>query len=521
MGAYASNGRETVQERAASSVPALTSDSLQAERFAEYPRAGSGTGSRLLGKAAGIVLDGSLSWLAFCGAYYLRYTLRWVPGDHGTTPVSLADWTPFGLVFCLLAIASLAVSGLYRTHLGRDILSELPSIARATLIAVGAMVVLSAFLPIVEYSRLVVVYTWIVLVPLLLIGRVLLSSALSHLHGSGWNTRRVLVVGITPLGKMVMQRMLGRQRHGYQLIGFLWAASEGSGGPGASGRPRGDFGRFKCLGGVEDLPRVVREQRIDDVICALPARSHADITSLCLHCEEAGVAVKLVPDLFELSLSRVRMDHLAGIPLIDVRQARLGAASRVAKRIVDVILAGAALALASPLLLATAIAIKLDSPGPMLVRQQRVGKGGREFPFFKFRSMHIGADQQREALAEQQGIVAPRIFKDRRDPRRTRVGRFIRKWSIDELPQLFNVLRGDMSMVGPRPPLPMEVALYEKHHFKRFEVPGGITGLWQVSGRSDIESFEEIIIMDTYYVDNWSLALDFRILLRTVVAVLA
>jgi len=510
-----------VQERAASSVPALKSDSLRAERFAEDPRTRSSTGSRVLGKAASIGLDGALSWLAFCTAYYLRYILRLVPGQYGTTPVSLADWAPFGVVFCLVTMASLAVSGLYRARLGRDILGELPALARATLIAVGAMVVLGAFLPIVEYSRLVVVYTWIVLVPILLIGRVLLYSALSRLHGSGWNTRRVLVVGITPLGKMVMQRMLGRRRHGYHLIGFLRAESEGVGELAAPGRPRGDFGRFKCLGGVEDLSRVVREQHIDDVICALPASSHADITSLCQHCEAAGVAVKLVPDLFELSLSRVRMDHLAGIPLIDVRQARLGAGSRAVKRLVDVVLAGAVLVLASPLLLATALAIKLDSPGPVLVRQQRVGKGGREFPFFKFRSMHVGADRQRDALAEQQGIVAPRIFKDRRDPRRTRVGRFIRKWSIDELPQLFNVLRGDMSMVGPRPPLPMEVALYEKHHFKRFEVPGGITGLWQVSGRSDIESFEEIIIMDTYYVDNWSLALDFRILLRTVVAVLA
>jgi len=215
------------------------------------------------------------------------------------------------------------------------------------------------------------------------------------------------------------------------------------------------------------------------------------------------------------------MDHLAGIPLIDVRRAQLGAGARIIKRLIDMILAAMVLAVVSPILLATALAIKLDSPGPVLANQQRVGKNGRTFTFFKFRSMYVGAEKNRDALAEKHGVVAPRIFKDRHDPRRTRVGRFIRKWSIDELPQLLNVLCGDMSMVGPRPPLPAEVAFYEQHHFKRFEVPGGITGLWQVSGRSDIESFEEIIIMDTYYVDNWSLALDFRILLRTIVAVLA
>jgi lipopolysaccharide/colanic/teichoic acid biosynthesis glycosyltransferase len=154
-------------------------------------------------------------------------------------------------------------------------------------------------------------------------------------------------------------------------------------------------------------------------------------------------------------------------------------------------------------------------------RQTRIGKGGKPFAFFKFRSMYVDADKKLAEIAAQRGIVDPRIFKDRQDPRRTRVGRIIRQLSIDELPQFVNVLRGDMSLVGPRPPLPSEVQNYEPHHFKRLEVIGGITGLWQVSGRSSIESFEEIIIMDTYYIDNWSLALDFKILIRTVAAVLS
>ncbi len=510
-----------VQERVVSSVPALATDPLAADRFVARPRTNSAARSRIMAMLVCVALDASLAWLAFCCAYYLRYIERWVPDGLGTTFVPFADWLPFGLFFSLVAVASLALSGLYRARLGRDIFDELPNLMRATLIAVGAVVVLNTFLPIAEYSRLVVVYTWILLVPFLVLGRALLYSTLSRLHGRGWNTRRVLVAGSTPISKMVMQRMLGRRRHGYQLVGFLQESCDGLGADVFPRQPRGDFGRFKCLGSMEDLPRVLREWRIDDVICSLPARSHADIANLCVQCEEGGVAVKLVPDLFELSLSRVRMDHLAGIPLINVRQARLGAGARAVKRAVDLVLAAIALAVVSPILLVTAIAIKLDSRGPVLANQQRVGKDGRQFTFFKFRSMYPGAEKQREALAAQSGLVVPRIFKDRHDPRRTRVGRFIRKWSIDELPQLFNVLRGDMSMVGPRPPLPTEVALYEQHHFKRLEVPGGITGLWQVSGRSDIESFEEVIIMDTYYVDNWSLALDFRILLHTVVAVLA
>ncbi|MGH2347679.1 MAG: exopolysaccharide biosynthesis polyprenyl glycosylphosphotransferase, partial [Chloroflexota bacterium] len=228
-----------------------------------------------------------------------------------------------------------------------------------------------------------------------------------------------------------------------------------------------------------------------------------------------------VPDLFEMSLSRVHMDHLAGIPLIDVRRTRQGRAARAIKRVLDVVVAGLALLVLSPLLLLIAAAIKLDSRGPILNNQRRVGKGGVEFTFYKFRSMHVNAEQMLDSLIAKKGIADPRIFKDRHDPRRTRVGRLIRRLSLDELPQFFNVLKGDMSLVGPRPPLPHEVALYEPHHRKRLEVIGGITGQWQVNGRSDIESFEEIIMMDTYYIDNWSLALDLKILLRTVLAVLS
>jgi exopolysaccharide biosynthesis polyprenyl glycosylphosphotransferase len=477
--------------------------------------------SHVITAAAFVWLDLSVLWLAFGIAYFLRYSAGWVPAGRGTTPVSFADWIPFGLLFSLVTMAGLALAGHYRRRLGSDLLDELPSIVRSTLIAVGVVVILIAFLPIAEYSRLVVVYTWIILIPCLLLERTLLRGVLARLHGRGWNIRRVLIVGTTTISKMVMQRMLGRRRHGYQLVGFLHESFDIPGTGAGPLESRGDFGRFKCLGSVEDLAWVLRERHIDDVICALPAQAHADIANLCAQCDLAGVAVKLVPDLFELSLSRVRMDHLAGIPLIDVRQGRPGVITRSIKRLVDVVLAGAALALVSPIILATAVAIKLDSPGPVLVNQQRIGKHGKPFTFFKFRSMYVGAEHHREALAEQSGVIAPRIFKDRNDPRRTRVGRFIRKWSIDELPQLLNVLRGDMSMVGPRPPIPAEVAHYQPHHYKRLEVPGGITGLWQVSGRSNIESFEEIITMDTYYVDCWTLALDFRILLHTVVVVLA
>lgn len=472
--------------------------------------------------AVALMLDGTLAWLAFCTAYTLRYVVRWMPVERDTLPVPLADWVPFGILFTGVVLVSLAAGGLYRSRLGRDLLDETGCILRAATIAVGLVVLASTFLPIAQYSRLVVVYAWLALTPYLAIGRAGLYCLLTRVHSREWNVRRVAVAGTTPLGRMVLQRLVTRRGHGYHLVGFLHETPLGSrGGEPSHGSPRRDFGRFKCLGAVDELPQVLAAGRIDEVIVALPASAHADIAALCAVCEGAGVAVKLVPDLFELSLSRVTMDHLAGIPLIDVRRPGRSAGALAAKRALDLAVAGLALMAVAPLLLLTALAIKLDSPGPVLANQRRVGKGGKEFTFFKFRSMFVGAERQRDDLAARQGLGGAQIFKDRNDPRRTRVGRLIRRLSIDELPQLANVLRGDMSLVGPRPPLPSEVARYEPHHHKRLQVTGGITGLWQVSGRSTIESFEEIVLMDTYYIDNWSLALDLRILARTVLAVVA
>jgi exopolysaccharide biosynthesis polyprenyl glycosylphosphotransferase len=472
--------------------------------------------------AFAVALDAALIWLAFCCAYYLRYVIQWVPVERGLVLVPFRDWIPFGIVFTLIELASLIISGAYRTRLGRDLPDELLSICRTSLVGIGLISIITAYLPIKLESRLVIVYAWFLLAPMLILGRVLLYAVLGRLHSAGWNTRRVVVAGTTPVGKMVMQNLLTKRNHGYHLIGFLQESEPGqlpATSPTLNPVARANFGRFACLGEVHDIEQVVTNWAIDEVIVALPATNHHDIADICAHCEEVHVTVKLVPDLFELSLSRVHMDHLAGIPLIDVEHRHPGRAARMIKRAGDVLVSGLVLLGCSPIFLLTTLAIKLDSRGPVLNQQQRVGKGGKPFTFLKFRSMHVNADQMLDSLISENGVVDQRIFKDKNDPRRTRVGRIIRRLSIDELPQLINVLRGDMSLVGPRPPLPSEVALYQPHHMKRLDVIGGITGLWQVSGRSNIESFEEIIIMDTYYIDNWSLALDLKILLRTVLAV--
>jgi exopolysaccharide biosynthesis polyprenyl glycosylphosphotransferase len=275
-----------------------------------------------------------------------------------------------------------------------------------------------------------------------------------------------------------------------------------------------DIGRFRALGDTSNLPRIIQEEQVDEVLITLPWTYHRKILAIVDQCERERVRARIVPDLFQLSLSRVDVDNIGGVPVIGLREPTIGLWQRAFKRALDLTVALAGLILLSPLFLLIGLAITLDSPGPVLFAQARVGRGGREFTIYKFRSMRQGADEEKEALADLNEASGP-IFKIRDDPRRTPVGRALRHWSLDELPQLYNVLRGEMSLVGPRPATPAEVAQYEDWHVKRLAVRPGITGLWQVSGRSELP-FDEMVLLDIYYVENWSPALDAKILLRTV-----
>jgi exopolysaccharide biosynthesis polyprenyl glycosylphosphotransferase len=212
------------------------------------------------------------------------------------------------------------------------------------------------------------------------------------------------------------------------------------------------------------------------------------------------------------------VDAIEGIPLIGLRRSMATSRQRALKRTIDIIVAGGVLVVGAPIWLLIALAIKLDSPGPVLYSHERLGFRGEPFPFLKFRSMYTDADQLLETMRTRQNVRGVH-FKDRNDPRRTRVGGFLRRTSLDEIPNLINVLRGQMSVVGPRPPLPSEYINYEDWEKARLEAVPGITGVWQVRGRSDID-FDEMVLMDLYYIENWSLRLDLQILLRTIPAVL-
>ncbi|MER3437193.1 MAG: undecaprenyl-phosphate glucose phosphotransferase, partial [Chloroflexota bacterium] len=247
--------------------------------------------------------------------------------------------------------------------------------------------------------------------------------------------------------------------------------------------------------------------------------AHGRVLAIVEECRQSGVTFKVVPDLIQLSLDRVDLAEVAGVPLIGIKDASIRGLNYVVKRSIDILLATSVLLVMALPMLVIAILIRRDSPGPVLFRQVRIGRDGRPFVMLKFRCMIDGADEQRAELIRTHHGVDPRLFKLRDDPRLTRVGRWLRRWSLDELPQFINVLRGQMSVVGPRPPLPEEVERYEEWHRQRLLVTPGLTGLWQINGRSNL-TFDEMVRLDLYYAEHWSPWLDVKIVLRTIPAVL-
>ncbi|HLJ67383.1 MAG TPA: sugar transferase [Chloroflexota bacterium] len=455
-----------------------------------------------------LVQDAVLVYAALAFAYWTRYGLRIGPQVHDSTAFS--GYQQVGLLLLALTLGTLHIKGAYRERLSTDVIDEAVIIFSSATIAVAAVVVVMSMLHQYEYSRGVIVYMWLSLIVFLVLGRTVNRSIRGWSHRHGWGSRRLLVVGASDAGKIIMQSVVSRPDLGYEVVGFVDHRPLS---------PMADFGRFRAIGQISDIPEIVETYRVDDIIVALPASAHNDVWSIVKLCEQSGVALKLVPDLLETSLSRVQVDDIAGIPLFDVREMPLRRAAWLGKRALDIVLGSLICLLSLPLVAILGLLVKLESEGPAFIIQERVGQNGRTFRCHKLRTMRVDADQILETLLDQNQHAGP-IFKMRDDPRCTRVGRHIRRFSLDELPQIWNVVRGDMSLVGPRPPLPREVQFYDSWQMRRLETKPGMTGIWQVSGRSDL-SFDEMVMMDVMYVDNWSLSLDLKVLLRTVVAVVA
>ena len=329
----------------------------------------------------------------------------------------------------------------------------------------------------------------------------------------GRHLSRTVVVGEPEDVRYVIQQVSRKSGAVYEILGACLPGARRGAGLRVDGRT------VPVLSSTDDIARTVRLVDADSVIIAGPMPGgNKFIRELGWKLEESSTELILAATVTNVAGPRIHWRPVEGLPLMHVDIPQYGGAKHALKRVMDVIAALAALLVLSPVLLALAVIVRLDSPGPIFFRQDRIGKDGQVFGMFKFRSMVVDAEARLAAL-NQQNQGAGVLFKVKDDPRVTRCGRWMRKYSLDELPQLWNVVLGDMSMVGPRPPLDREVSGYERHTHRRLLIKPGITGLWQINGRSDLP-WEEAVRLDLYYVENWSLAGDLLILWRTLRAVI-
>jgi exopolysaccharide biosynthesis polyprenyl glycosylphosphotransferase len=404
------------------------------------------------------------------------------------------------------------LAGIYRLYaregasLNRSTFDDLPDLLLLTTLAtwLGLVFLVESGLAHPRLRNLIVF--WIVFVGSIVAFRVVARAIARRAFAA--LRERTLVVGAGRVGMLVGRKLAAQPRRGMELVGYL------------DDSPL-DPAPIEHLGGVGALERVVRAHGVERVIIAfsqLPAEREAQ---LCRRCLDLEVQVDIVPRLFEVVGPRACVQSLDGLPIVSLSPPRLSASARAVKRVLDISVSGVALVLLSPLLLAASIWIKLDTPGPVFFRQERMGFGGARFRIFKFRTMAVDADHRKDEIAHlnKHTESGPRMFKIPDDPRVTPVGRFLRRWSLDELPQLINVLRGEMSLVGPRPLILGEDEHIRGHSRRRLSITPGITGLWQVLGRSDIP-FAEMVALDYLYVTNWSLWGDMKLLAQTVPVVL-
>ncbi len=460
-----------------------------------------------------LLLDIVAFFLALNVAVYLRYGADLPFAKGGPPPwreiFFAAPWVAFAW------LATGAVFGCYRVR--QSPVDEASAVIRASLLTFLAVLSATFFYRGFSYSRGMIGF----FIPLLLFGVLALRFAFRALRRRALvrfaGRSRVAILGHSKVGDSLVAAM-SEDRDYYEVVGRILANPEAT----------TEVDSLPVLGHPGEVSKLCSERRFDTLVLVdrmLPDELVLESIEACLRYQ---VNWNMIPGVHDLLLDRARVDLVDGIPLVGMRRTNIVGFNWMAKRLFDVGAASLLLLFAGPLMLAVAAAIKLSSRGPVFYTQERIGYRGRPFRFIKFRSMHLGADDaihreytkkwitENAAHTENAGA---KVHKITDDPRIFRVGRLIRKYSVDELPQLFNVLKGDMSLIGPRPALPYEVEVYREWHRRRFEAPPGITGLWQVSGRNRL-SFEEMIKLDIDYLENWSFLLDVQILWRTVRVVL-
>jgi len=461
----------------------------------------------LLFSAIRVPVDLILIILAGFLSYQIRISSFAVEARPIVYNLSSSGYNSSVLVFALITIIILAFSGMYVTKRTSTIVVEfyriLISVSTTTL-----LIILYYFFSSRDIfsSRFLIISIWILSITLLLLGRMTLHLIQDYItRNYKWGVHRIAVIkGNDIAGKLILDALNTKHGFSYQIIEIQKELN------------------------LKNLKHLIITKQIDEVILADTNIEQDKLIKINYLCEEYKIDFQYVPNIFDM-YTQVEIKNLSGMLLFRIKRTTLEGWGSISKRIFDIIVSSLAIMILSPIYIVTIIAIKLDSPGPILYKNRRVGVGKRTFNVYKFRSMYqdLCTDENNTASIElEQKLLADKntksgpLYKIKDDPRVTRLGKFIRKTSIDELPQLFNVLQGTMSLVGPRPHQPREVDKYKQHHKKVLTIKPGITGMAQVNGRSDL-SFEEEVLYDTFYIENWSIWLDIIILIKTPWAVIA
>ncbi|PIR93276.1 hypothetical protein COT99_01630 [Candidatus Falkowbacteria bacterium CG10_big_fil_rev_8_21_14_0_10_43_10] len=456
-----------------------------------------------------VPLDFLMIILAAISAYYIRFAEVTAEIRPVIFNLPFSEYLAISVNIAILWLLIFAFAGLYKVKGFTRIINEMYRIILACSTGIMAVIVIMFFSRELFSSRFIILAGWIIAIIYLIIARIIIRWLQRYLHKKGIGTHKVAVIGNTMLTDRMIKIFSINKGLGFEITK-----------------------RYKNFNeeAVNELEKLNKARAIDEIIQIDPNLSKAEVLKMVDFCNEHHLIFKYAADLLGTKILKTDVNMIAGVPIVEIKTTRLDGWGRIAKRFFDIILSLAGLIIFSPVILLAGLAVRLESKGPIIYKNERVSRDGC-FNTYKFRSMYIeyciGDNYQNndealkveKELIERQNTKDGPVYKIGNDPRITKVGKLIRRWSIDELPQFFNVLFGTMSIVGPRPHQPREVAKYEKHHKRVLAIKPGITGLAQISGRSDL-SFEEEVKLDTYYIENWSLLLDIAIILRTPFAIM-
>lgn len=462
-----------------------------------------------------IPVDFIMTFAAFIAAYELRLItepISWIskPIDYSVLPTQI-EYIYFSITVAIALVAVFALGKMYNLKTTHKFSKETKRVV--TLCGIWIMLIITYFFftRTFPFSRLAIIYSWTLTFILVIAGRAFIRLIQNAFLRAGIGKRRLLFIGNNGVTNELSKTL--NLDLSYKIVGLIGNTS-----------PKTDI---KNLGSISQLEYILKKRKIDEVIQTKSDMTETQAENILELCDLNHISYRFTPDLVDVRKTNIEIETLGSIPVINLKPTPLDGWGKVIKRTLDIVGATLGFILLSPIFLITAIAIKTDSKGPIIFSHlddgssvKRVGQRGKLFKFYKFRSMQEKTDSKRYSdLAHKNTRKDGPLVKIKNDPRVTKVGRFIRKYSIDELPQLWNVLIGNMSLVGPRPHLPEEVAKYERHHKFILTIKPGLTGLPQTSGRSDL-SFEEEVKLDRYYIENWSLWRDIKLIFKTIRVIL-